>query len=965
MDLPFRPISIARQLSLATVTGMALLYLCTPGWAADGRLQAIRFDSSSRHFQINSVGDVKATVNTLNIAGHKRIIIDLDNAEIGTELPRDVQLLHELSRQLPALRNLTVNQYAGNGRPIVRILMDIQGDPGTVRLVRNQGSRIELELSESAGATRSSYSQPPSLSRYNGTDYTQPTHGQSGGQAAAKPVYTAPPRPQQVSEFSDDDLRHTLAILNQKYENLAQENQYLKAKLSSAEQGQSDNQSTQLKNREEQNRLRADIDRLKIANSNLQTQVNQLQIEKRQPDPALAGKEAEISRLQTENQGLNARLSKALAAPKEDSNMASMKNTLAEMNRRYELVVQENQTLKSKVNSSNTLASSATAQKAEITKLTQDKQTLSNENSRLRTELEKQSAQASASQKNELARLTQDKQNLINENSRLKNEMAEKANQSASAISEADMQAMRRQLSVAQSSLSESIRTINEQNKEIAYLKNQVSDVKSGLDVSSREQIASLQSKMDEKDTTIRDLQRQLNTRSSASTTNSTEINTLKKSNQQYQSEIAVLQEKMRGLNNQLAEAGKTAKAPISQDEFKKREAQISSLQQENTKLKASAQSGEAAKKELAGIKADMEKLKQASASIKGNPADKEALAKLTREKQTLSDELDSLKMLQQQTGSNAEKLAELEDTINHLQAELSTAKSQQQQAQKEATQVRQELAAAQSKTTSKGQAAAAPKADTTQIASLNQQITALKKENTGLRESLSSQPVNRSTSSNNEAEKAYNAARTELSAKKVDAALSKYKEALLLDADNSKYAVDYSIALAEDHQYAEAIDVLRRYLQRNPGDRDAYNQLGKIYLLNDQADAANQAFTRAIPISVLNNYATSLKKLGNNDDAESVFKLALNLNPKDSEVLFNLGNLYNAENKLEQARNKYLEALQIRPDFAEAHYNVGLVFSKLGDTPKAVSHLEKFLQLSPNARNAETIRAYVQKLKA
>ena len=85
----------------------------------------------------------------------------------------------------------------------------------------------------------------------------------------------------------------------------------------------------------------------------------------------------------------------------------------------------------------------------------------------------------------------------------------------------------------------------------------------------------------------------------------------------------------------------------------------------------------------------------------------------------------------------------------------------------------------------------------------------------------------------------------------------------------------------------------------------------------------------------------------------------------KDSEVLFNLGNLYNAENKLELARNKYLEALQVKPDFAEAHYNLGLIFSKMGDNVKAVTHLEKFLQLSPNARNADTIRAYVQKLKA
>jgi tetratricopeptide (TPR) repeat protein len=961
MVLPFQKISLAKQLSLATVTGMALLYLCTPVWSADGRLQGIQYDASTRHFQINSAGEVKATVNTLNIAGHKRIIIDLDNAEIGSELPRDVQLLHDLSRQLPALSNLTVNQYAGNGRPIVRILMDIHGDPGTIRLVRNQGSRIELEFNESANATRNSYAQPPSLSRLNNSDY-QPTYTTT----PTPPVYSSQAQPE--SQLSDVDLRRTLVILNQKYENLAQENQYLKAKLTNAEQGQSANQSAQQRDREEQNRLKAEIDRLKVSNSNLQTQVNGLLTEKRQPDPALADKQAEISRLQSENQSLNSRLAKALAAPKEDSGMASMKNTLAEMNRRYDLLVQENQNLKNKISSQSTIANNVSAQKSEIARLTQDKQTLSSENTRLRIELETKSTQASASQKSELARLTQEKQTLASENSRLKAELTEKANQSASALSEADLQALRRQLTVAQSSLNESIRTINEQNKEIAYLKNQVSDVKSGLDSSSKEQIAAMQTRLDDKDITIRDLQRQLNSKATtASSSNNVEVSNLKKQNQQYQTDLASLQEKVRTLNTQLTDANnKAAKAQagkISTDEVKKRDTQISGLQQENNRLKTAIQSGDAAKKELAGIKADMEKLKQASASIKGNPADKEAIAKLTREKQALRDELDTIKMTQQQGSADTEKVSQLENNVASLEAQITSLKSQYEQATKEAAQAKQALASAQTKPS--GKATPPAKADTTQIASLNQQLSDLRKENANLKTSLSAQSVNRSTSTNSEAEKAYNLGKAELSAKKVDVALGKFKEALLLDADNSKYAVDYSVALAEDHQYAEAIDVLRRYLQRNPGDREAYNQLGKIYLLNDQADAANQAFTRAIPISVLNNYATSLKKLGNTEDAESVFKLALSVNPKDSEVLFNLGNLYNAENKLEQARNKYLEALQLRPDFAEAHYNVGLVFSKLGDNVKAVSHLEKFLQLSPNARNAETIRAYVQKLKA
>lgn len=892
-------VSLSRQISLAGITGLALLCLCAPVWAVDGRIQGMRYDAATGHFRIDSAGDVKATVNTLNIAGHKRIIIDLDNAEIGVNLPRDVQLLHDLSRQLPALKNLTVNQYAGNGRPIVRILLDIHGDPGVIRLIKNQGTHIELAFSEHTSTARNSYAQPPSLSRLN-----QPSDYQPAYTANRQTPSSRPPEPPTSGDVNDDELRRTLAILNRKYENLAQENHYLKAKLTTAEQGRDTDVSARQRNQQELDRLRVEVERLQNGNQDLQSQISDLRASNSRPDPSLAEKQAEIARLRSENQSLNSRLSVAMATPKGISpdRLDEMKVTLAEMNRRYDTLAQENRTLKSKLSSQTSLTASVNADKTEIerltrekqqlsgensrlkaelnaqsvkatntnlnktelARLTQEKQALSNENSRLKAELNAQSAKATNGNlnKTELARLTQEKQALSNENNRLKTELENLSSKAQTGLSDADLKALRGQLTVAQSSLSESIRTINEQNKQIAFLRNQVGDVKSGLDASAKEQIESMQARLDEKDGTIRDLQRQLVTKTSTP-------------------------------------SGKGDSGEVNR------------LKQENSR----------AQKEIAELKTDLEKLRKLAG------------------------------------GTEVGKAKALEAQVVALEADLSDWKAKYEQAAKEVVQAKN---ASRNVTDTK-----ADPARQTQIASLNAQLAELRKENASLRESLSAQPVNRSTSLNKEAEQDYNAAKVDLAAKKVASALGKFKEALLLDPDNSKYAIDYSIALAEDRQYAESIDVLRRYLQRNPGDRDAYNQLGKLYLLNDQPDAADQAFRRAIPLSVLNNYATTLKKLDKSEDAESIFKLALSINPKDSEVLFNLGNLYNAENKLEQARNRYLEALQIRPDFAEAHYNLGLVFSKLGNNAQAVTHLEKFLQLSPNARNAETIRAYVQKLKA
>jgi regulator of sirC expression with transglutaminase-like and TPR domain len=36
-----------------------------------------------------------------------------------------------------------------------------------------------------------------------------------------------------------------------------------------------------------------------------------------------------------------------------------------------------------------------------------------------------------------------------------------------------------------------------------------------------------------------------------------------------------------------------------------------------------------------------------------------------------------------------------------------------------------------------------------------------------------------------------------------------------------------------------------------------------------------------------------------------------------------------------------------------------------MGDKPSAIKHLETFLQLSPNVKNASTIRSYIDKLRS
>jgi serine/threonine-protein kinase len=63
----------------------------------------------------------------------------------------------------------------------------------------------------------------------------------------------------------------------------------------------------------------------------------------------------------------------------------------------------------------------------------------------------------------------------------------------------------------------------------------------------------------------------------------------------------------------------------------------------------------------------------------------------------------------------------------------------------------------------------------------------------------------------------------------------------------------------------------------------------------------------------------------------------------------------------IKTALASYKRALQASPDFAPAWRGVGLVYEKLGDKPSAHTAFHRYLQLSPNATDAPSIRARLE----
>jgi spermidine synthase len=87
--------------------------------------------------------------------------------------------------------------------------------------------------------------------------------------------------------------------------------------------------------------------------------------------------------------------------------------------------------------------------------------------------------------------------------------------------------------------------------------------------------------------------------------------------------------------------------------------------------------------------------------------------------------------------------------------------------------------------------------------------------------------------------------------------------------------------------------------------------------------------------------------------EAISQFKTAIKLKPDYAEAHNNLGAALSAMGKKEEAISHYKMAIQVNPDFAEAHYNLANTLLKTGNASEAISYYKMAIQVNPDFAEA------------
>lgn len=221
--------------------------------------------------------------------------------------------------------------------------------------------------------------------------------------------------------------------------------------------------------------------------------------------------------------------------------------------------------------------------------------------------------------------------------------------------------------------------------------------------------------------------------------------------------------------------------------------------------------------------------------------------------------------------------------------------------------------------------------------------------------------------------------------------ALDAYRAALAADPFNPDRMLDYTRLLMDTDRYDEAIQAIQRGLADTNATAPLQLRLGAIEMAKTNYPAARQAFRAALAVDpnldvayvglaetysreandteairILGKARQKLpgryllefyfglvaSRLGRDDEAADALHAAARLKPLSPGPFFELGKLYESQQKWDQARAALERVVELRPQLAPAHFQLSRVYVHLDMKGKAEQEAQRTRVLIDAQRN-------------
>ena len=177
---------------------------------------------------------------------------------------------------------------------------------------------------------------------------------------------------------------------------------------------------------------------------------------------------------------------------------------------------------------------------------------------------------------------------------------------------------------------------------------------------------------------------------------------------------------------------------------------------------------------------------------------------------------------------------------------------------------------------------------------------------------------------------------------------------------------------------FLKANDYFKQAVEKDPDYSSAYAGLADTYMLlglysvfpkDEAAQKAERAARRALELD--GNSSASHTSMGvilevfdwNWSEAEQEFKRAIDLNPNFFDAHYEYGLLLARLKRLDEAEAELKKSLQIDPLSSRAHNHLGNVYRLKGDVEKSQEHMRKSAELNPQPDLSENAIDSAQKL--
>ena len=174
---------------------------------------------------------------------------------------------------------------------------------------------------------------------------------------------------------------------------------------------------------------------------------------------------------------------------------------------------------------------------------------------------------------------------------------------------------------------------------------------------------------------------------------------------------------------------------------------------------------------------------------------------------------------------------------------------------------------------------------------------------------------------------------------------------------------------LMDKQQPAEAIQVFRQALERDPDDAVTHYALATALTQNNQERDAVEEYRKACALNPhraawFDHLAVSLALTGDMDGAVAAWRKSLELDPSDAGAEADLGTVLFETGHADEGQQHLQKAIAMRPNFPDAHNRLGWELAKTGQFDAAVDQLQQAIALRPNSVEFHANLGYVLGLR-